>query len=110
LKLLFDENLAPFLVSVLADIFPQSEHVARIGLGAAPDREVWEYARKHDYTLVSKDSDFHELSLLYGSPPKVIWIRRGNCTTRLIEFILRNKLEDIRTLVDNPESTYLVIL
>ena len=110
MKLLFDENLAPFLVSVLADIFPQSEHVARIGLGAAPDREVWEYARKHDYTLVSKDSDFHELSLLYGSPPKVIWIRRGNCTTRLIEFILRNKLEDIRTLVDNPESTYLVIL
>jgi len=60
--------------------------------------------------LVSKDSDFHELSLLYGSPPKVVWIRRGNCTTRQIEFILRNKLEDIRALVGNPESTYLVIL
>ena len=110
MKLLFDENLAPSLVSVLADIFPQSEHVARIGLGAAPDREVWEYAREHLYTLVSKDSDFHELSLLYGSPPKVIWIRRGNCTTGQIELILRNKLEDIRSLVDNPESTYLVIL
>lgn len=110
MKLLFDENLAPSLVSVLADLFPQSEHVARIGLGTAPDREVWEYAREHLYTLVSKDSDFHELSLLYGSPPKVIWIRRGNCTTRQIELILRNKLEDIRSLVDNPESTYLVIL
>ena len=110
MKLLFDENLAPSLALVLADIFPQSEHVARIGLGAAPDHEVWEYAREYHHTLVSKDSDFHELSLLYGSPPKVIWIRRGNCTTRQIEFILRNKLEDIRSLVDNPESTYLVIL
>lgn len=110
MKLLFDENLAPSLVLVLVDIFPQSEHVARIGLGAAQDREVWEYAREHHYTLVSKDSDFHELSLLYGSPPKVVWIRRGNCTTRQIEFILRNKQEDIRSLVDNPESTYLVIL
>ncbi|MDE2311286.1 MAG: DUF5615 family PIN-like protein [Betaproteobacteria bacterium] len=110
MKLLFDENLAPSLALVLADIFPQSKHVARIGLGAALDREVWEYAREHRYTLVSKDSDFHELSLLYGSPPKVIWIRRGNCTSRQIEFILRNKLEDIRSLVDNPESTYLVIL
>ena len=60
--------------------------------------------------MVSKDSDFHELSLLYGSPPKVVWVRRGNCTTRQIEFILRNKLEDIRSLESNPESTYLVIL
>ncbi len=50
------------------------------------------------------------MSLLYGSPPKVVWIRRGNGTTRQIEFILRNKLEDIRSLVDNTESTYLVIL
>ncbi len=110
MKLLFDQNLAPSLVSALADIFPQSKHVARIGLDAVPDREVWEYAREHNYTLVSKDSDFHELSLLYGSPPKVVWIRRGNCTTKQIEFILRNKLENIRSLVDNPESTYLVVL
>lgn len=110
MKLLFDENLAPSLVPALADIFPQSKHVARIGLDAASDHEVWEYARKHQYTLVSKDSDFHELSLLYGSPPKVVWIRRGNCTTRQIELILRNKLEDIRSLADNPESTFLVIL
>jgi predicted nuclease of predicted toxin-antitoxin system len=110
LKLLFDENLAPTLVLALADIFPQSEHVAQVGLGALPDREVWEYARQHQYTLVSKDSDFHELSLLYGAPPKVVWIRRGNCTTRQIELILRNKLEDIQSLMDHPESTYLVIL
>lgn len=110
MKLLFDENLAPSLVPALADIFPQSKHVSRIGLGSVPDREVWEYAREHDYTLVSKDSDFHEISLLYGSPPKVVWIRRGNCTTKQIEFILRNKLEDIRSLMDNPESIYLVIL
>ncbi|WP_435627371.1 DUF5615 family PIN-like protein [Candidatus Ferrigenium straubiae] len=110
MKLLFDENLAPSLVLGLADIFPKSEHVARIGLGAASDREVWEYAKKHRYILVSKDSDFHELSLLYGSPPKVVWVRRGNCTTRQIELILRNKAEDIRLLMDSPESTYLVIL
>ena len=110
MKLLFDENLAPSLALALVDIFPLSEHVARIGLGATPDREVWEYAREHHYTLVSKDSDFHELTLLFGSPPKVIWIRRGNCTTRQIELILRNKLEDIRSLAGNPESTYLVIL
>jgi predicted nuclease of predicted toxin-antitoxin system len=62
------------------------------------------------YTLVSKDSDFHELSLLYGAPPKVVWIRRGNCSTKQVEFILRNKLEDIRSLIDSTESTFLVVL
>ena len=110
MKLLFDQNLAPSLVQALADVFPQSKHVARIGLDRVPDREVWQYAREHDFTLVSKDSDFHELSLLYGSPPKVVWIRRGNCSTRQIEFILRNKEENIRALIDSPESTFLVIL
>ena len=74
------------------------------------DRGVWEYAKEHHYTLVSRDFDFHELSLLFGSPPKGVWIRRGTCSTKQIEFILRNKQEDIRSLVDNPEATYLVIL
>ena len=110
MKLLFDENLAPSLALSLADNFPQSAHVSRIGLGACSDRDVWEYAREHQYTLVSKDSDFHELTLLYGAPPKVVWIRRGNCTTKQIEFILRNKLEDIQQLINSPESSYLVIL
>ncbi len=110
MKLLFDQNLSPVLVKVLADVFPQSQHVARLGLDRVQDHEVWEYAREHDYTLVSKDSDFHDLSVLYGAPPKVVWIRRGNCSTKQIELILRNKHENIKTLIYSPESSYLVIL
>ena len=97
-------------MQVLADEFPQSQHVARLGLDRVQDHEVWEYARDHGYTLVSKDSDFHDLSVLYGAPPKVVWIRRGNCSTRQIELILRNKFENIKSLVGDSESTYLVIL
>lgn len=110
MKLLFDQNLSPALVQVLSDVFPQSQHVSRLGLDRVQDREVWEYARDHGYTLVSKDSDFHDLSVLYGAPPKVVWIRRGNCSTKQIELILRNKFENIKSLIDNPESSYLVIL
>lgn len=97
-------------MQVLSDVFPQSQHVSRLGLDRVQDREVWEYARDHGYTLVSKDSDFHDLSVLYGAPPKVVWIRRGNCSTKQIELILRNKFENIKSLIDNPESSYLVIL
>ncbi|MFB2979897.1 DUF5615 family PIN-like protein [Microseira sp. BLCC-F43] len=77
--LLFDQNLSPRLVDRLADIYPGSVHVDAIGLPTAPDREVWEFARQYDYIIVTKDADFSELSLLLGFPPKVIWIRRGNC-------------------------------
>ena len=102
--LLFDQNLSPSLVNLLADIYPGSVHVDRMGLPTAPDREVWDYARQHDYIVVTKDADFSELSLLLGFPPKVIWIRRGNCSTRDIERLLRENYGAIAVLSDTPNS------
>jgi predicted nuclease of predicted toxin-antitoxin system len=80
-KLLFDNNLSPKLLDKLADIFPESSHVGRIGLERSLDSEVWNAAREGGYILVSKDSDFNELLTTKGFPPKVIWLRLGNCTT-----------------------------
>jgi predicted nuclease of predicted toxin-antitoxin system len=85
MSLLFDENLSPKLVLALADIFPGFVHVDCCGLSAVYDRDVWEYAKTNGFTVVvSKDSDFYNMSMLYGYPPKVIWIKRGNCTNRQI--------------------------
>lgn len=95
MKLLFDQNLSPRLVNRLADLYPDSQHVSLIGLAQADDHEVWEYANQNDFTVVTRDSDFSELSLLRGFPPKVIWIRRGNCSTNQIEEILRSHNQDI---------------
>jgi predicted nuclease of predicted toxin-antitoxin system len=39
--------------------------------------------------------------LLQGFPPKIIWIRRGNCKTADIEAILRNHYNDIKALNDD---------
>ena len=58
-----------------------STHVRDVGLAAAADDLVWRYAAEQGLTIVSKDADFHERSFLLGRPPKVIWIRRGNCST-----------------------------
>ena len=110
MKLLFDENLSPRLVPALADLFPDSAHVDLLGMGGEPDPVIWEYAKYHGFVLVSKDSDFHERSLLYGHPPKVVWIRRGNCSVRHIEMILRNKAADIERLKVDDELTYLILL
>ena len=100
--LLFDENLSPRLVDRLADIYPGSAHVSSIGLGNALDKAVWEYARQNDFMVVTKDADFSEMSLVSGFPPKVIWIRRGNCSTRDIENLLRESFQAIVALSDDP--------
>lgn len=95
MKLLFDENLSPRLASSLADLFPASTHVRDVGLRAADDPAVWEHARLNGFLIVSKDADMHDLSLLFGNPPKVIWLRMGNCSTAQVENLLRREFEVI---------------
>jgi predicted nuclease of predicted toxin-antitoxin system len=89
MKLLFDQNLSSRLVSRLADICPKASHVSLVGLDRASDDLVWDYAGANGYTIVSKDSDFNERSVLRGIPPKVIWLRLGNSTTDKVEAALR---------------------
>ena len=95
MKLLLDNNLSQKLVENLADIFPESSHVALLGLDRSSDSEVWNAARERGYTLVSKDSDFNELLTAKGFPPKVIWLRLGNCTTLEAAQALRTHSEAI---------------
>lgn len=82
MKLLFDENLSPKLPLLLANLFPGSLHVRDVGMKATADPIVWDYAKENDLMVVSKDADMHDLSLVLGNPPKVIWLRLGNCSTR----------------------------
>ena len=88
MKLFFDQNLSPALVRRLADVYPDSAHVLDAGLDKADDRAVWRFARQHGFAIVSKDGDFRQLSFLIGAPPKIIWVRLGNCTTRDIEAVI----------------------
>jgi predicted nuclease of predicted toxin-antitoxin system len=60
-----------------------------LGLEKATDRVLWQYAETNGYTLVSFDSDFAELAVFLGAPPKVIWLRSGNQSTASVERILR---------------------
>jgi predicted nuclease of predicted toxin-antitoxin system len=95
MKLLFDENLSPKLPLCLNDLFPNSLHVRDIGMKSTIDPVVWDYAKSNDLMIVSKDSDMHDLSLVFGNPPKVIWIRLGNCSTLQVESLLRREFDTI---------------
>lgn len=109
MKLLFDANISYTLVERLADLFPDSSHVAHTGLGAASDRGVWDYAAEHDFIIVSKDEDFHQIAFLDGPPPKVVWVRLGNCTTADVEQAIRDGAERIAGFVADEGAAFLVL-
>ena len=109
MKLLFDENLSVRLPGVLADVYPGSKHVHHCGLGSADDSSIWQYAKDHSFTIVSKDSDFQERSVLYGHPPKLIWLRAANCTSAEIESLLRTAFTIIERFIQENQESCLVL-
>ena len=108
MKLPFDENLSPRLSARLADLFPGSSHVDLCKLGSAPDERIWEFARENEFAIVSKDSDFYDSSALYGSPPKVIWLRAANCATAAIEAVLRRSAAEIEAFADSADDSLII--
>lgn len=109
MKLLLDQHLSHKLVARLADIYPGSEHVRNIGYQSASDSEIWNCAKKNDFVIVTKDEDFHVRSLLDGSPPKILWIRSGNCSTDLVETLLRKNSSQIERFQQQSTLGFLTL-
>ena len=109
MKLLFDQNLSPNLTEVLRDLFPGSLHVRDAGLDAATDAAVWAYAKEQAFVVVSKDADFRHLGFTYGPPPKIVWIQRGNCTTREIATLLRQRSGEMLEFCENESAAVLAL-
>lgn len=101
MKLLFDQNLSRKLVTRLDDIFPNASHVQFYGLAEKTDTEIWEFAKLNDFCIVTQDADFAERSRLYGSPPKVVWLKCGNAPTNQVETLIRFGQEAIQELLEN---------
>ncbi|MGD0548122.1 MAG: DUF5615 family PIN-like protein [Terracidiphilus sp.] len=109
MKLLLDEKLSPRLIASIGDLYPGSAHVEGCGLVNTSDDKVWDYAGASGFAIVTKDSDFSELSVLRGSPPKVIWLRIGNCTTVRAGFLLRDAFSRIQAFLSAVEENCLVL-
>ncbi len=110
MKLLLDENLSDRLIYRILDLYPNSEHVKTLGLINTDDLIIWEYANVNNFVIVSKDSDFHQRSLLYGHPPKFIYLRIGNCPTSKIVQILRDNFNVICQFEDSKMESILILM
>jgi predicted nuclease of predicted toxin-antitoxin system len=108
MKLLFDENLSHKLPRQVAASFPNSEHVRELALKGKTDEEIWNYAKASGFAIISKDKDFYQRAMLYGAPPKFIWLRLGNCTRDDLLALIREHERDILAFEISPESVLIL--
>lgn len=106
-RLLFDENLSWRLPTLLASDFPQSTHPELLRMRGASDTSLWHLAAKQGYCIVSKDDDFRQRAVLYGPPPKVVWLAIGNASTAHIADLIRSHSATIYSFTNHLESAVL---
>lgn len=109
MRLLFDQNLSFRLVETVGPAFSGSKHVRDLGLMRASDADVWSFARAHEYAIASKDSDFANLAFLHGQPPKLIYVRLGNCSTERIAAMLNESRATLCEFLDDPIASVLTL-
>jgi predicted nuclease of predicted toxin-antitoxin system len=98
MKLLFDHNLSPTLVNRVADVFPGSNHVFYLDLDQSTDEAISDFAVAESFVIVTKDADYSEMADRVSPSLKIVWIRRGNCSTDAIEHLLRKHSGQINEL------------
>lgn len=103
MKLLFDQNISFRVIKGIKDIYPEAKQVKEVNLDNSTDREIWSFAKREGFTIVTFDSDFYDLTLIQGIPPKIIWLKTGNTTTEDIITTFRVNFDLIQEFLTNPE-------
>jgi predicted nuclease of predicted toxin-antitoxin system len=108
-KLLFDQNISRRVLTALGDVFPESAHVFHLEMACEDDLMIWNYARENGFTIVTKDKDFLQRSVLMGHPPKIIHLRLGNCTVEEIVSLLLQQSGHLKAFQKHASKSYLLL-
>lgn len=108
-NLLLDQNLSFKISKGIKDLFPGAKQVSDLGLSGSNDLDIWNFAKKNGCCILTFDSDFIDIYVLNGFPPKIIWLRIGNSTTENITRVLRSNEAIIKEFLVSEENAYLEI-
>ena len=109
MNLLFDQNISFRIIKRIEDIFPRSISARELGFENPHDFEIWKFAKSNNYSIVTFDSDFIDLCNLKGFPPKIIWLRIGNTSTKNIAERIALERDRILDFLNNSENAFLEI-
>ena len=111
MKLLLDANVSWRLLPILEEHFGECIHVDNISELEFPEKDmkIWQYAKDNEYTIVTQDNDINDLISVRGFPPKIIWLRTGNCSRKFIADLLIRSKRAIEDLLKSDECGILEI-
>jgi predicted nuclease of predicted toxin-antitoxin system len=101
MKILFDQNISFRIINKIKHLYPEAKQVRELGLENSTDMGIWNFANQNGFTIITFDSDFIDISNIKGHPPKIIWLKTGNCTTNNVKEILIDKVEIIKEFLTN---------
>ncbi|MCB9333892.1 MAG: DUF5615 family PIN-like protein [Lewinellaceae bacterium] len=106
MTILLDQNISFRLLNRLGDAFPDTTHIRLLGLTNHSDYQIFMYARREGIdAIITLDEDFSLIQLEHGTPPKIIWLRTGNCSTTVLAQILLENTNVIQEfLADNTHD------
>lgn len=105
MKILFDQNISFRLINKIIAQFPDAKQVRQLGIENYSDIEIWEYAKQNEYSIITFDADFLDISSLKGHPPKIIWLRFGNTSTDVLAGLLTAKYEIIKEFLTSVQHS-----
>ena len=111
MKLLLDANVSWRLVSILKKHFGECIHADDIPELEFPakDVQIWQYAKDNGYAIITHDNDFNDLIAIRGFPPKIVWLRTGNCSRKFTSDLLIRSKQSIEELWISKEYGLLEI-
>jgi len=109
-RLLFDQNISFRIIAKISVNFPEAKQVRQLGIENYSDIEIWKFAKEKEYTIVTFDGDFYDLSNFKGFPPKIIWLRFGNTKTDFIANIINSRHSIIKDFINAPEYSEIACL
>lgn len=107
--LLFDQNISFKVPAKIQDCFPEAKHLSDLKIESFKDIEIWQFAKVHNYCIVTFDYDFIDLSTLKGFPPKIILLKTGNTTTENLIFKLKQCQNQIEDFLASKDTAFLEI-
>jgi predicted nuclease of predicted toxin-antitoxin system len=110
MKLLFDQNISHRILNLISEVYPKANQVRGLKIENFSDKSIWEFAKKGGYTIVTFDSDFYNFSLVWGFPPKIIWLKTKNQTTKNVSNLILKHQETIQHFIENENLSCLEII
>ena len=95
MNFLVDNQLPEALCAFLEKQGHLSSHVLSLGMDEASDLDIWNYAAKNNWIVVSKDEDFLHLANRPTGSGKLLWVRIGNCRKEALLRAFERELPDI---------------